>query len=117
MQDKRLAGKYNRRVQVIKPTTIVNEANEENTGPDEIVYSGYPACRLEKEYSGTEGIDNGVRRSELRVDWDLRFIPILHIKPDWKLKDLTDGIVYRVIAPSIDIGRRNGLLVKTEIIE
>lgn len=117
MAKQQASGRYNRRVQVIKPTTIVNEANEEQTGPEEIVYARYPACRIEKDHTGNEGVDNNVNRSELRVDWDLRFIPILQIKTNWRLKDLTDGKEYRVIAPVIDIGRGSGLLVKTVIIE
>lgn len=115
-------GRYDRRVQLIRPVNVVNEYYEAGTG-QEVVYDKYPAHKLEK--SSAQDNENSNQRviSILSVDWDLRFIPLLirdkdkTINNTWTLKDLTDNRTYKVVAPASEIGRGDGILIKTELVE
>lgn len=115
-------GRYDRRVQLIRPVTVQNEYYETGTG-EQIVYDKYPAHKLEK--ATAQDNENASQRviSILSIDWDLRFIPSLirnqeqTINNTWILKDLTDNRTYKVVAPASEIGRGDGILIKTELVE
>lgn len=111
-------GMYNRRVQLIGPLTVANDFNEKLTKED-VIFSKYPARKIEGEKSEDEAIKGNKIISVLSVDWDLRYIPLakLGITTKWKIRDLYDGRVYKVVAPVSEIGWREGILVKTELVE
>jgi len=115
-------GIYDRRVQLIRPATVTNEYYETGTG-EELVFDGYPAHKLEKVNAQDNENSKQHVISLLTVEWDLRFIPQLIRDPEttinntWKLRDLTDNRVYKVVAPATEIGRGQGILIKTELVE
>jgi hypothetical protein len=117
IKERRGAGKYDRRVQIYKPTTIANAVNQKLAGPPELVYDKFPAHRKENARQIEESVQNNSSRSALIVEWELRFIPGLDIKTDWMIKDIFSSKSYKVISPSAEIGRREGILVRTEILE
>ena len=115
-------GRYDRRVQLIRPITVTDEYYETGTG-EEFVFDGYPAHKLEKVTAQDNENSKQHVFSLLTVEWDLRFIPQLVRVPEttinntWRLKDLTDNRVYKVVAPATEIGRGDGILIKTELVE
>lgn len=116
-QELKRAGKYDRRIQFLEPETIVNEVNEQSTGELIIKYDNFPACRLDKILATDEEVVSNASRSILAVDYEIRFIPGLDIETSWVIKDLFDGRIYKIVSPVSEIGRREGLLIKTEYVE
>lgn len=116
-------GKYDRRVELIRPADMDDDPYYEQGTAEKVVFTRYPACKLEN--IGAQDNENSKQRviSVLLVDWDLRFIPQLVRDPGktinntWKLRDLFDNRIYKVVAPAAEIGRGDGILVKTELVE
>jgi hypothetical protein len=111
-------GMYNRRLQLIRPITVANDFNEKFT-KDVIEFESFPARRIDGDKTEDESSTGNKSASVLSVDWDLRYIPLhkLAIDTTWKLRDLHDKRVYKVVAPATEIGWREGILVKTEFVE
>jgi hypothetical protein len=116
MQDKKGAGAYNRRVQILKPKTIPNKFNEKKTS-FEVVYEKYPAKRLDAVSKADESLENHLIAGSSVVEWDLRYIRTLQIKTSWRIKDIFDGKTYEIIAPATEKGNGQGIRVLSKLIE
>lgn len=117
MLDRNFTGKLDRRVQLLKPSTARDPVfNEKGTG-FEIAYSNYPARRIDRTSNENENLDTNLIKGKVQVEWQLRFIPSLGIKTDWKLIDIFSGQEYNIIAPPTEIGRRQGITLVTELIQ
>ncbi|MCF0060123.1 head-tail adaptor protein [Dyadobacter chenwenxiniae] len=110
-------GIYDRRIAILRPQTIVNDFNEEFTGEMKVVYTGVAANREDTSKTDAEDVVSNVMRSILFYDYRIRFMVGLDIKTSWQIKDLFDGRIYKIIAPVSEVGRREGLLIKTQYIE
>jgi len=108
-------GRYRWRVQLIKPTLIRDPDTNEEKLEDVVVYSNYPAMKREQPTGQSETLSANAIFGKTRVTWELRFIPNLGIKTDWKIRDMFDKTVYNVIAPSTELDFRQGYLVLTEV--
>jgi hypothetical protein len=83
----------------------------------QIKYLKYPACKIETQSSKDPSVENNAERSILDVDWDLRFIPNFYPKEGWKVKDKFDGREYEITNPAVEIGRGQGILIKTRLVQ
>lgn len=111
---RRGVGIYDRRIQILEPVIDANDYNEDQLS-FEIKYDNFPAGKLESVSEANEAMEGRVVQSASRVDWQLRFVPDIGIKTSWKIKDLFSGLIYEVIAPIQEVGRREAWLVKTQI--
>jgi len=117
----KLARKYDRRVDIIRPVDEDNSVNEAGTG-SLVVYSNYPAQRLDSVNGAGEDLAEHVASGSVECEWDLRFIPDLNnktngVKTTWKLRDVFTDQFYEIIAPITEIGRGEGWRVKTMILQ
>ena len=114
-QDKRGAGKYDRRIEILEPTNAVTDTNE----PQLVYvpkYYNFPACRLDAS-GESEDQNNRVVEGKLKVEWEIRFIQNIGIKTNWRIRDTHDGQTYKLIAPPSEIGRRQGMKLVTELVQ
>ncbi len=116
MQDRRGAGRYNRRVQLLQPKTVTDEYNEAKT-EFVVVFDMYPAQRMDTTSTKDEEQSNRIVKGLAVVEWRLRYIPTLDIRIDWEIKDLLDGKTYEVIEPATEIGRQEAIRVLTKIVQ
>ncbi|MCE7038989.1 hypothetical protein [Dyadobacter sp. CY312] len=114
-KDKIVAGHYNRRLQLIKPTAVRDPVTNEEKIEDVVAYSSYPAYRDDRPTGEGENLDSNLVSGKVRVAWEIRFIPKLGIKTDWKIRDIFDGTMYTIVAPPTEIGFREGYRLLTEI--
>lgn len=110
------AGRYDRRIRLMKPVETENEYNETDI-EFEIAFSNYPAHRKESVTTDSEQLDGKVVQATNITEWELRFIPNLNIKSTWQLVDMFNGMTYQIISPATEIGRRQALRIKTMVIE
>lgn len=116
--DKNFAGRLDRRVELLRPVTGRDlVTNEKYASGFEVAYSNFPAHRKENVTADNENLNGRVIQASNIIEWELRFIPAMGISTAWKLKDLHDGRTYDIISPVTEIGRRQGLRVKTMILE
>lgn len=116
MQDRRiLASKLDRRVELSKPSTSADAFNENVLF--QVVYSNFPAHRKDSTSNQDENLDNNLIQGESRVEWEIRFLPGLDIKTNWRLKDIHDGKMYEILSPPTEIGRRQGIRIVTKLIQ
>ena len=116
MQDKRLAGKYNRRLEISEPVSVSGRFNEKKTEL-QVKYTNYPASKIERTLTDDQNVDGNVERAILDTEWDLRYIPNFFLGSGWQVKDLFDGRKYSVVAPSSEINRGEGILIRTKLVE
>jgi hypothetical protein len=116
MQDKRLAGKYNRRLEISEPVSVSGRFNEKKTEM-QVKYPSYPACKIERTLTDDQSVQGNVERAVLDVEWDLRFIPNFFLGAGWQVRDIFDGRKYNVVAPSSEINRAEGILIRTKLVE
>ena len=115
MSDNRsFSSKLDRRVEFLKPSATADAFNE-NVG-FESVYLSFPAHRKDSTSKQDESLSDNLIQGVANVEWEIRFLPGLEIKTNWRLKDLHDGKVYEVIAPPVEIGRRQGIRITTKIV-
>ncbi|KQS33968.1 head-tail adaptor protein [Dyadobacter sp. Leaf189] len=115
-QDKRRAGKYDRRIQFLEPIEIVDDFNEQDI-EYVVKFDNFPACKVAKTTTdGEDNISNQIQ-SSLQVNWIIRFLPGLNINTKCRIKDLYDGRVYKIVAPLDEVGRMFEYLIKTEFVE
>lgn len=116
-QDKnRLAGKYDRRVELIRPINSTNSFNEPLTS-QEVVYSNFPAKKFDLPSGDGESKDGNIVQVKIEIDWEIRFIPGLTIDTTWKIRDMHDGQVYEITSPPTEVGRREGIKLKTKVVQ
>jgi len=109
------SSKLDRRVEFLKPSASVDSFNENVAF--ETVYSNYPAHRKDSASKQDESQSNNLIQGIAMVEWEIRFLPGLSIHTGWRLKDLHDGKIYEITAPSVEIGRREGIRITTKIIQ
>ena len=109
------AGRFNRRVQLIKPTVVRDPITNEEKLVDEILFANYPAYRSENISSENENQDANLVTAKMRINWEIRYIPNLGITADWKIRDVYDGTLYTIVSPPSEIGLRLGYNLLTEI--
>lgn len=114
-QDNRGAGRYDRRIDILEPTDGFTDSNEPQT-----VYvpkfRNFPACRLETS-GESENLKDRVVEGKIRTEWEIRYIQNIGIKTNWRIKDIHDGRTYKIVSPTSEIGRRQGMKLVTELIE
>jgi hypothetical protein len=107
---------FDRRINIFKPKTVPNRLNEPKT-EDELVYSKFPASKLDPGRDDPEKVENNAARSIQYISWELRYIPDLQLGPGWKIEDRRTGIFYRVSSESLELGRGQAILVRTELVK
>lgn len=118
MQDNRKgAGVYDRRVELLQPTTGQDPDNFNEVKTTLTVYlSNVPAAK--RGNSGDkEALEDRVETSLTTVEWEMRYPWGVNIRANWIIRDLHDNQRYLVVAPVIEIGRRIGVKIKTELIQ
>lgn len=83
----------------------------------QVKYPSYPACKIETPSNKDPKVENNAERTVLEVDWDLRYIRGFYPTKGWILKDRFDGRKYEVTNPAVEIGRAQGILVKTRLVQ
>ena len=115
-QDLRRAGKYRWRIEFLEPVDVVNDFNEKDT-EHHVKYTNFPACKVEKNRSSDESNEGNQIQTTLKVEWLIRFIPGLEIDSNWRIKDLFENRIYKIISPVEEVGFRQEYLIKTEFVQ
>lgn len=61
---------------------------------------------------GSEFFEAGAENSEVETDWKLRWQPNLNLTAETRIKE-RDGTTHEVVTPPMEIGRREGLKLRT----
>lgn len=115
MSDKRtLSSRLDRYVRVEKPVEGRDAANERFTAY-EVVLPQLSVGRMEDKGNETETLDGKQLAAEAIVYWESRALfGDLRPRATWRLID-EYGDAYELIAPPIEIGRRQALQYKTRL--
>lgn len=111
-----LPGLYNRRVTLQKPANGRGAFNEPQTVLVPVV-ANLPAFKSKEPTGGKEGLElDKALRSEIDQEWKVRYFGSEMPKSNWVLID-EYGIRYQVISPATEIGKRQGWVLKTKVVE
>ena len=116
-KENKSAGKFNRRIQLLKPSVVRDPVSNEEKVEDVIVYNNFPAYKKLSNTGNQEDQNSNLITSESKVVWIIRFIPNLSVGTDWKIKDLFDGITYSVTAPAVEVDFRQGYQILTQLVQ
>lgn len=106
---------FDRRITLQEPVTVTNDFNEALT-EWETVWSHVPAARSEAA-AGKEGLEGHVVRASGETEWQTRFLGFAdRPRATWRIID-EYGDTYEIIAPPMEVGRRQGWKFKTRLIQ
>ncbi len=111
-----LTNLLDRRVTLQKPTDDREALSNEPETDFTTVISGLPAGRTQKDSGGKEDLEGAAVRSLMGVDWQVRYFGTTHPKANWRLID-EYGTTHNIVSPPIEIGRRKGWILKTEVVQ
>jgi hypothetical protein len=106
---------HDRRIRLEKPVTVANDYNETNT-VWEVVLQQVPARRTEGVSSEKEGLEGAIMRASGEYEWETRYLGSIRPRANWRLVDHY-GEVYDCIAPPMEMGRRQGWVFKTRLMQ
>ncbi|QRQ99713.1 phage head completion protein [Dyadobacter sandarakinus] len=112
----RLAGKYDRRIDLLRADTDTDDPNNEQQTIYVAAFENFPACKLESKGQDEE-LDGNSLKGSIIVSWQIRYIPTIAINTTWKIRDTHDGLEYELVGPPIEIGRRQALKLNTRLVQ
>jgi hypothetical protein len=110
--------RFDKRITLQKPTEARDaDTNEKHTAWENVI-ERMPAGKIDRNSGAKEELEQkSAVRSEIFQDWEIRFIGASNIpKATWRLID-EFGFVHNLIAAPIEIGRRQGWLLKTMLVQ
>lgn len=99
-----------RRITIQQPVTVADAHNEQST-EWEAVFVCLPAA-MEPHSGGSEDERGNMISAAVTTEWTTRFISP-RPQANWRILDEYSGLVYDIVAPPVEMGRRQGLNYKT----
>lgn len=115
--NKNLSGSYNRRLEILRPYDDQNDSFNEADTLFEVVYSSYPARKIDSSSTESEKTESNLVSGSSTVVWEIRYIPTLKIKTNWRIKDIYDQTIYEISSPPTEIGHRQAIRIVAKIIQ